>query len=557
MHPVEKYIEDVLEGRIVTGRLARLAVERHVRDLENGADRGLHFSKPKALYRLDFYKYCRHFEGRWAGAVFEPSPWQQFQKWCIYGWMRDNGFRRFHEAYLSVARKNGKTTDIATDGLFLTGFDHEEGAQVFAAATKRAQAKIVHGAAGKMVLKSPELKALFHMLTNNIFVPETYSTFIPLGKDNETDDGLNPHGALIDEYHAHPSAAIYEVLESAFGSRNQPLIITITTRGFNIDCACRELEEIVIAILEGREENDAIFGMIHTIDDEGKDGDDWRDEAVWPKANPNLGVSIDMDTLREHLKKALITPSNEINFRTKRCNVWTEAKSIWFTTTAWNACDTPVDEQALKGMTAYGGLDLSTTIDMTAWVIALEAFGKINLLPRFFVPEDNVGDIEEKCKIPLRKWIDQGYVYATPGNVVDYDFVEAKIIEDCQYFKIVEYGFDPWNATQVITRVAATGAEPVEIRQGYKTMNPICKAFEKHVLAKEIAHGGNPVLAWMCRCTEVATDPAQNIKPVKPSRRKSSKRIDGMIASLMATSRADVGKAPKKSVYETRGLRQL
>lgn len=555
MRRFHKFVDDVMTGKLRLNKYARLAVERHVNDLKRS---DFYFDEEAAQHRLDFYGLCKHFQGRWAGKVIDPSGWQVFIAACVFGWKRPNGLRRFKEAYRSMARKNGKSTDMSTDGLYLTGCDGEAGAQVYSIATKKEQARIVWEMAEAMVYESKPLKTLFKVSPsrNLIRVPRSYSKFLPLAKEAKTEDGLNPHGTLVDEFHAHPDSRLIDVLKSGRGSREQPVLDIITTRGFDVDCPCKEYEEMIVEMLEGRIDLDHIFGMIFELDE----GDDWQNHELWYKPNPNLGVSVFLEgDLLDEYKEALHLPTSEINFKTKRLNMWTQSKSKWFTEEAWNGCGNHViEERALYGRRAWGGLDCSTTTDFTAWVVCVPVKGVYHLLLRCFVPRDNIYELENKCRVPLRKWCDKGLIIATPGEVIDYEYVETQIKKDFENFDMQEYAFDPWNATSIINNLEGCGVEAVEMRQGFATMSPASKRFEKKVLAKEVEHYDNPLLSWMARCTEIAEDPAGNIKPIKPKRSRSAKRIDGIIASVMAASRADVGNIVKKeSVYSRRGIRTV
>lgn len=559
IHPAEQYQADILKGRIPAGRYVQMACERQARDLVDGPGRGLHFDREAAQHRIEFYRFCRHSKGEWAGQVIEPEPWQQYIKWCVYGWYRDDGTRRFRTVYEEVARKNGKSTDLSVDGLYLLGFDGEPGAEVFNAATKRQQARIIHGESVRMVKSSPALRKLLQVFKDNIHIRETASKFEPLGRDSNTEDGLNVHGALIDEYHAHPDSGMYDVLRSGMGSRRQPLLYIITTAGFDRACACYELREYAIQVLKGSFEDDALFAIIYTLDlpekegDEG--GDDWLDESVWIKANPNLGVSVKIEDMRDMAREAEVSPSARTNFLTKKLNVWTNAEVIWIPHEKWASCNFSVDADALRGRPCYGGMDLSTTTDITAWVMCfppIDHDDRYLFLFKFFLPQADLRDRVKRDRVPYDDWIRRGLVMATPGNVIDYEFIKAEILECAARYDLREIAYDPYNSSQLVTELMDEGIEMVLFRQGFLSMSPASKDFEKRVLAKEIAHGGNPVMAWMVSCASVAQDPSGNIKPVKPDRKKSSKRIDGVVASIMALDRAVKGN--DSSPYDERDL---
>ncbi|MDD5352999.1 MAG: terminase large subunit [Candidatus Omnitrophica bacterium] len=553
-HPAEQYARDVLTGKIVTCRYVKLAAARHVRDLAEGYKRGLWFDAPAAQHRLDFYQFCRHFEGEWAGQVIEPSSWQQFIKWCIYGWKRADGSRRFRKAYISVARKAGKSTDVATDGIYLAFFDGESGAQVFTAATKFSQARIIHRASTSMVKASPALRRRINVFKNNLHVEETASIYEPLGQDSNTEDGLNVHGALIDEYHAHPDAEMYNVLRSGMGSRRQPLLYVITTAGFDKQCACYTEEEYAKNVLEGVFDDDSYFAIIFTLDENDK----WTDETVWLKSNPNLGITPKLEDMQEQCQEAMRVPSKQNEFLTKRLNIWTEAVTAWITVGQWDRCAELVDAEGLRGRKCFGAFDLSSTTDITAWALCFPPENEIEpyrFIWRFFVPQDGLEKQYPNKEIlgKIKTWIRQGFITPTPGDSVDYDFVKAKILEDATIYDIREIPYDPYNASQMVNDLSKEDLELVEFRQGFLTMSPAAKDFESKVLKGQIAHGGNPVMRWMISCAEIAKDPAGNIKPVKPDRQKSVKRIDGVVAAIMALDRA-VKLDISDSVYKTRGL---
>jgi phage terminase large subunit-like protein len=523
--------------------------------LEQQDEKEFYFDIEAAQHRIDFYQFCRHSEGRWAGQVFEPAPWQQFVDWNIYGWKwKKNDKRRFRTAYVEVSRKNGKSSKIATDGLYMLGYDGEHGAQVFTAATKKDQARIIHRISTRMVKASPALRKQLGTFKDSIYCESMGGTFIPLGQDSKTEDGWNVQAALVDEYHAHPDATLYDVLRSGMGSREQPLMLIITTAGFDKASACYQEREYLVSILEQTFQDESYFGIIFTVDDEDK----WDDETEWLKANPNLTVSVSLDDMRDMCMKAKNSPSKQNEFKTKKLNIWTETLTRWITSEAWDACGTSVDADGLAGRTCYGAFDLSSVSDFTAWVLCFPPDVSSDLYKfvfRFFLPQYDLDKRFTSRDVlnQITGWVRQGFVTATPGNSIDYDFIMEQIRTDGERYDIKEIPYDPYNATQVVNDLMKDGFELTPFRQGYLTMSPAAKAFESAVLDKRIAHGNNPVMKWMVSCTDVQSDPAGNIKPVKPDRGKTSKRIDGVIASIMAYSRS-MSTADTRSIYETRGI---
>ena len=540
-HPVDEYIEGVLSGRIVTCKSVRMCVERHLRDLEEGESRGLFFDANRAQYAIDFFQHLRHSKGEWAGEPFVLEPWQQFRRWCIYGWLRrqEDGTlaRRFRIGYTEVARKNGKSTEGAGDGLYLFEADEEPGAEVYTAATKFDQAKIIHSEAIRMVKRSPALSRRIRVFKNNLSIPETASKFEPLGADSKTLDGLNPHGALIDELHAHPDGDLFDVLETATGARREPLILIYTTAGYDVESICYEMHEHTLKVLEGAIEDDAFFGYIATLD---KD-DDWKDESVWIKANPNLGVSIKAERIREAMQRAEESLARLNTFLRLRMNVWTQQKQRWINMEKWTECGGAIDFDALAGHSCYAGLDLSSNIDITALVLAFPLDdGRIPLLCRFWIPEERAAERQRKDRVPYLMWEREGYVSFTPGNVIDLEFIRAELNELNDRFAIHEIAIDRWQSTKITTSLTDDGFTVVPFGQGMGSMSPASKAFEELLLTGKLQHGDNPVLKWMAANVAVKTDPAGNIKPVKPESPNNPKKIDGVVASIMAVARATV-----------------
>ena len=384
-----KYAKDVLTCQIVAGKLVKLACKRFVLDLKFGAARGLFFDKEAAQHVCDFFGLLHHSKGEWGqgpGQVFVLSPWQVFVLANLFGWKRADKTRRFREAHIEVARKNGKTTFLAGIGLYMLLADDEPGADVFSAATTRQQAKEVFNEACRMRRKSPFLSSRIGAFRNNLNVLATNSKFEPLSSDFGTLDGLNSHANLVDELHAHPSRHLYDVLFEATASRSQPLTLSITTAGYNRDGICFSQRKIAENILVGNvtaSDGDAMFAFIACIDEpdhEGKNGDNWEDEKCWPKANPNLGVSVKIDKLREAAAKAKIDPTALNSFLCKHLNVWTSQEIRWMPPEKWAKCNasgplaSPMANRLLalkrlEGRTCLGGLDLSSKIDLTSFVL--------------------------------------------------------------------------------------------------------------------------------------------------------------------------------------------
>jgi phage terminase large subunit-like protein len=499
----------------------------------------------------------QHSKGEWAGRTFELAPWQQFILWALFGWKRKaDGMRRFRIAFVFVPRKNGKSTLMAGLGLFLLVADGEPGAEIYSAATKRDQAKLSWVEAVRMRNASPALAELvqYWKSSDTLDMESTNSKYQPLGADANTMDGLNVHGALIDELHAHPTSEVVDVLQTATGSRRQPLQFEITTAGSDLHGIGHEHYDYGKKILDQVFDDDTWFVFIAELDE----GDNWQNERTWAKANPNLGVSVKLDDLQRKAVEARNRPAALNNFLCKHLDKWVQQEERWIALEKWDACAAEFDQHELLGLTCYGGLDLSSKIDITAFVLVFPTEdGGYRQVSWYWIPEESMTDREQRDRVPYGVWRDAGWVEATPGNVIDYERIKAKIGELAELYDIREIGFDPWSATQIAIQLGEQGLEMVEISQRYSTLSEPSKEFEQLILGRRIQHDGNPVMRWMIDCVSVLTDSADNIRPAKPDRRKSGKRIDGVAATVNGLFCAMRNKGNDKSVYEERGLLTL
>lgn len=564
----EQYVDDVLNGEQLACRWVQLACERHRRDLKTGKARGIWFDETAAKVALAFFGLCKHSKGEWAGRPVTLEPWQQFHIWSIFGWKRDDGTRRFRTSYLEVARKNGKSTMAAAVGLKLLAADGEPGAEIYTAATKYDQARIIHSEAIRMVERSPLLRRQLDIFANNINDPATFSKFMPLGADSKTQDGLNVHAALVDELHAHPTGDLWDVLETATGSRRQPLMYAITTAGDNMQSICYQYNEYTKKVLDGVLDDDAHWGTIYTLDDD----DDWADPELWIKSNPNLGVSKKLDNLLEKKDKALGMPARQATFKQKELNIWVQGVNKWIDIDAWKGCPTfPSGDLAeqMAGRLCHGGLDLSSVTDLTAWVMTFapaEPEEPIWVLPRFFMPEENVMQRVREDRVPYDVWIERGYITATPGEVIDHDWIIHQVAQDNATYQLGSLNFDRWGSAHVMNKLQEIGfttdqAEAdrgrpllVQFGQGFASMSAPMKELEKLVKSRRLGHNNNPVLTWMADNLIARMDPAGNLKPDKE---RSREKIDGMVALIMGIDRLMRQGQIQESAYKKRGIRFL
>jgi len=505
----------------------------------------------KAAKRAErfFERYLTHVKGEWAGVPFKLERWQRDIVRALFGWKRQDGTRRYRTCYIEIPRKNGKSSLCAGLALYLLMADKEASAEVYSAAADREQASIIFDIAKSMVTLSRELAIRLKVFRKVIAYDKALSSYKVLSADAYTKHGLNAHGIIFDELHAQPNRELWDVLTTSTGARTQPLTVAITTAGFDRNSVCWELHEYARKVSEGIITDDSFLPVIYAA---GPD-DDWRDPAVWKKANPNLDVSISLDYLKRECAKAGNVPAYENTFRRLHLNQWTQQESRWIPMQAWESSAGELKPDLLKGKACYAGLDLSSTTDLTALVLAFPIDGVIKLLPFFWIPGDNLQERSKRDHVPYDLWLKQGLIYATDGNVIDYSFIVAKIIELRKLYALKEIAFDRWGAAKIVQDLEDLNVTVVPFGQGFASMSGPSKELLRLVLSGKLHHGGNPVLRWMADNAVVKSDPAGNIKPDKA---KSTQRIDGIVASVMALDRA-VRHNAGASVYETRGIRTL
>ena len=545
-----EYAGSVYSGEIVACRYIQLAVGRWFDDLKNGHKRGLTFDENAAAEFFRFTaKYCRHYQGEFAGQVIDFSPWQCFGLANIFGWLREDGTRRFRTIYEEVARKNGKTTKLAAVGTQLVAGDSEPGAKVYCAATKRDQAREIFDSIAMMAKQDRSLRKAMKPQRNNI-QSETRnspsSRVELLSADYDTLDGLNVHGALVDELHAHRDSGVWDVLESARGARRQPIMWAITTAGKNHNSFCYEQRAYAIKVLEGSVDNDAFFALIYTLDE----GDDWTDEAVWIKSNPNLGVSVSLSDMREQCMKAKEMPTARVEFLTKRLNIWVYGETAWMNMERWNGCRDesfnevvcwdPDQPSELDGMTCHGGIDLASVEDLSAFSLDFKLpDGRHNFICRAYLPEDAFNKRMQKggeLKALYQKFKDEGVLVITPGARCDYDFIERDILAACTRFDLREIGFDRFNSSQLVTNMLEQDVPMVQMGQGTGSISAPMKEMLRLTLGNEVRHN-NALLSFAMSNVVANINAAGDIKYDKS---KVSEKIDPACAAIMALGRSMV-----------------
>ncbi|HGA1134264.1 TPA: terminase large subunit [Streptococcus suis] len=512
-----------------------------------------HYDKVKADRAVRFINNLSHTKGKWAGKRFDLLSWQEQIVRDIFGIVKEDGNRQFLTAYIEIPKKNGKSELAAAIALYLLYADNEASAEVYGAACDRNQASIVFDVAKQMVQMSRPLEKRSKIMgaTKRIVNYSNAGFYQVLSAETGTKHGLNVSGLVFDEIHAQPNRHLYDVLTKGSGdAREQPLFFIITTAGTDRNSICYELHSKALDILNGRKKDTSFYPVVYGLSDE----DDWNDEANWRRANPSLGHTIGIDRVREAYQQALDNPAEENVFKQLRLNMWTSSSVAWIPEHVYAKGNDPIQYESLKGRSCYAGLDLSSTSDITAFVLVFPPrFEEENyiVLPYFWLPEDT---LELRCRrdhVLYDVWERHGYIKTTEGNVVHYGFIE-KFIEDLsEIYHIKEIAYDRWNATQMVQNLEGMGLTMVPFGQGYKDMSPPSKELYKLMMEGKIQHGGHPVLKWMGQNVVMRQDPAGNIKPDKE---KSVEKIDGIVALIMGLDRCIRHQTDEGSVYDERGI---
>jgi phage terminase large subunit-like protein len=512
-----------------------------------------HYDEEKADKAVRFIENLRHTKGKWAGKRFWLLPWQEQIIRDVFGVVKEDGKRQFRTAYIEIGKKNGKSELAAAVALYLLYADNEPSAEVYGAAADRQQASIVFDVANQMVQMTPALMKRSKVMgaTKRIVNYSNQGFYQVLSAEVGTKHGLNVSGLVLDEVHAQPNRKLYDVLTKGSGdAREQPLFFLITTAGTDKESICYELHMKSTDILAGRKVDPTFYPVVFGLTDE----DDWHDEANWYKANPSLGQTIQIDRVRDSYQEALQSPAEENVFKQLRLNMWVASLTRFIPEQIYDKGNIPIDMDALLGRDCYAGLDLSSTGDITAFVLVFPPRNdteKYIVVPYFWVPEETVPIRVRRGNVPYDSWVAQGHIIATEGNVIHYDAIEKKIEELGKKYHILEIAVDRWNATHVIQNLEGEGFTMVPFGQGYKDMSPPTKEFYKLLMEGNIIHGGNPVLRWMAGNVVVETDAAENIKVTKA---KSPEKIDGIVATIMALDRAVRNQGNNSSVYDERGI---
>ncbi len=542
----KRYAEAVVSKQILTCEWVQKACQRQLDDL-------VRFKRKSSVYQFNpelldrhgrpfkpadnlcsFIERLPHVKGPLAGQMIVLEPWQVFILSTVFGWVKSDGKRRFRRSYIEVPRGNAKSTLSSAVGLYMLAADREGGAEVYSLATTRDQARIVFGDAQTMARMSPGFRSRFsvNVGAHNMHVLQTGSKFEALSAEGSTLDGLNIHMGCIDELHAHKTRTVYDVVETGTGKRDNSLLWVITTAGSNRSGICYEVRSFVTKLLNRVFEDDSQFGIIYGLDE----GDDWTAKDALIKANPNWGISVREEILVPLQSKAMQLPSAVNNFKTKHLNEWVSADKSWMDMRAWDAGMNPdLELDQFLGQPCWIGLDLASKTDIAALVMlfqhpdtpdAFVVFGK------YYLPEDTV---QAAGNSQYQGWSHTGRLSVTPGNVIDFSWIEADLLELASRFSIEAVAFDPFQATQLSTRMLAEGLPMIEVRPTVLNFSEPMKTLEALVLQKKLVHDGDPVLAWMASNVVAHMDVKDNIYPRKE---RAENKIDGIVALIMALSRA-------------------
>jgi phage terminase large subunit-like protein len=531
----------------------KIRYKRLSRSEARALDEPYYFDQAAADHACNFFSlFLRHSRGRWAGKPFELLDWQRNDIIReVFGWKRTvDDLRRFRTAYIEVPKKNGKSTLLAGIGLYLLVADGESGAEVYGAACDREQASIIYREAAAMVRASPELSRVLEVVDSRktIAMPAKASFYRVLSADGFRAEGLNIHGLLFDELHAQKDRRLWDALRYGGAAREQPLLVSITTAGYDRNSICYEQHRYAKQVMADESIDPTFFGFVAGASED----DDWTSEPVWRKANPSLGETMKVDDFAADCAEAQLSNTKENAFKRYRLNIWTHQDTRWLKMAAWEGGGAK-PPRPLEGRPCWCGLDLATTFDTSAFVaIFPDDDGTVDVVSRFWIPAENATERERRDRVPYLVWARDpaSGLTLTDGNVTDYDVIRRDILAFAAKYNIRKIGVDRWNATQLSTQLQGDGIEVVGFSQGFSSMSGPSKTLENMIVGGRLRHAQNPVLSWMANNVSVKSDANGNIRPVKP-KSNSPDRIDGIVSLVMAIGvYTESQKEPPKPVPE-------
>lgn len=514
-----------------------------------------YFDENEAMFAIEFIETCCTFsQGEKAGEEFKLEDWQKAIVGNLFGWRRADGTRRYRKMLLFLGRANGKSELAAAIICFVLFMDQEAGAQLYSAAAKRDQARFVFDPVKKMVLACPAMSSRATVFKRSIVVDDrSYST---ISREATTEHGGSTHLAVVDELHAQPDQELLDVIETSMIKRREPLLIMTTTSDYERESICNNEHDYAKRVAansldSGVGINDmAYLPVIYEATLE----DDWESPEVWQKANPNIGVSIAEEKLRQLARKAKEMPTFLNTFLRLHLNVRTAQETLLIPMDQWDTCGGSLDLEPLKGQQCWGGLDLSTVKDLSALSWVFRGDGDYTAIMRFFCPRDEAMK-RDKAGVPYMTWARQGLITLTDGNSIDYRTIRKQINDDAEIYKVQEIGFDPYNASHLVTELGEEdGFTMVEVRQGMLSMSPPTKELLRLLQQGNFRHGGNAVLRWNAANVSGKMDASENVRPDKQT---SNEKIDGVVAAIVGLSRAMVAGEKPGAWYDTHEVRTL
>ena len=507
-----------------------------------------YFDKSAAKKAVGFIEtFITHTKGEMSGKPFLLEDWQKKIVSDLFGWKnKKTDLRKYRTAYIQIGRKNGKSTLASALALYMLFADDERGSEIYSAAGDRQQAGIVHEIAKGMIVANPELSKRSKVYRNSIVNESKGNFYQAISSDSKTKHGFNANCIIFDELHTQPNRDLWDTLTTSVGSRRQPLTIAITTAGYDRNSICHEIYKYAQQVDNQSVKDETFYSCIY----EAEMDDDITDEDVWKKANPNYGVSLKKNYMEIESQRAVDVPSYQNTFKRLMLNIWTDSVSVWIPNNEWMECHQEFDYSTLEGKECWGGLDLASTRDISAFVLLFKVDEKYIVLPHLFIPEENAKKRSERDGVDYVTWKNQGHIIATDGDVADYNFIKEKINELSKKYRIQSIAYDRWNASQLVIDLQNDGANMDPFGQGFVSMSAPTKELEKLIIGKQIIHNDNPCMNWMLSNVAIQEDPAGNIKIAK---NKSKEKVDGMVALVMALGEM-MTEESTDSVYDERGL---
>ena len=525
---LNQYCSQVLSGEIPSGLHLRNAVSRFHANMLTLDENGWEFREDSVNKVIKFVSKLKHFTGKHANKPFKLLPWQVFIIANLYGFYNKDGSRRFNTAYLEMARKQGKTALVAALAMYHLIADDEQSAEILFAANSKDQAKI-----GFNMVKAfskgydPDGKRIKSRWLD-IYFDESNSFIKVLAADSSKIDGYNCSLGIVDEYHSAPDSSVRDVIRSSQGMRVNPLLITITTAGFDKSLPCYDLRTVCTEIIAGVKKDESLFSVIYSLDEE----DDWRDPKVWLKSNPNLGVTVNEEFLSTQVQQAINSPNDEVGVKTKNLNVWCDSAEVWIPDSYIVAASKKIDFNDFKGENCYVGVDLASNVDLTAVSYLFYKDDKYYFKTEYYIPHDTLGVHNLHADKELYKdWAGNKYLKVTAGNVTDYDYITKDLLDVSNNSDILKVYYDKYNANAWVIQCTEMGINLEPFSQALGNFNNCTKEFERLILSGKVVLDDNPINRYCLRNVMLKKDFNDNAKPIKMSEKK---KIDGVISMLQA-----------------------